>query len=88
MASSPRIQFDQETLAVLCRKHRVARLSLFGSVIRGDFGSQSDIDVVVEFLPSARVGLLELARVQLELSDMLGRDVHLSTPGSLSRYFR
>ena len=82
------ITIDQERLGDLCRRHDVARLSLFGSVMRQDFGPQSDVDVLVEFAPSAQIGLLDLARFQLELSELLARDVHVSTPGSLSRYFR
>ncbi len=82
------IEIDHRRLGELCRRHGVAKLSLFGSVVRNDFGPQSDIDVLVEFTPSAQVGLLHLARLQIELSELLGRDIQLSTPGSLSRYFR
>ncbi len=82
------IQIDFERLAELCRAHGVTRLSLFGSVVRGDFGPKSDVDVLVEFASSARVGLFDLARLQLELAELMGRDVHLATPRSLSRYFR
>lgn len=88
MAARLRIAIDQKKLGELCRKYGVARLSLFGSVVRDDFGPQSDVDVLVEFAPSTRVGLLDLARFQLELSELLGHDVHISTPRSLSRYFR
>jgi predicted nucleotidyltransferase len=82
------IAIDSSRLDRICRAHGVARLSLFGSVVRDDFGPTSDVDVLVEFLPSAQTGLLELARFQLELTELIGRDVHLTTPGSLSRYFR
>ena len=88
MGAALRITIDQDRLEQLCRRHGVARLSFFGSVVRDDFGPDSDVDVLVEFAPSARVGLMDLARIQLELSEMLDRDVQLSTPGSLSRYFR
>lgn len=44
--------------------------------------------MLVEFVPSAQIGLLDIARFQLELSELLGREVQVSTPGSLSRYFR
>ena len=84
----PAIRIDQERLAELCREYGVARLSLFGSVVRDDFGPHSDVDVLVELRPSARVGLLRLAGLQLALTGLIGRNVHLSTPGSLSRYFR
>ena len=79
---------DPESLTDLCRRYRVARLSLFGSALRDDFTEASDIDFLVEFLEGARVGLMDLAGLELELAEILGRTVHLSTPGSLSRYFR
>ncbi len=88
MAADVHIAIDFGKIAELCRSHCVAKLSLFGSVVRDDFGPQSNVDVLVEFAPSARVGLLDLARLQLELAELVGRDVHLTTPRSLSRYFR
>ena len=68
---------DPQSLERICRDHAVARLWLFGSVLRDDFRDDSDVDVLVEFLPSARVGLLALARVQRELSALFGRRVDL-----------
>ncbi len=78
----------EEALAAFCRKHRVSRLALFGSVLRDDFRPDSDVDVLVEFQPGARAGFLKLAEMELELGAMLGRKVDLRTPGELSRYFR
>jgi len=63
-------------------------MSLFGSVLREDFGPDSNLDVLVEFEPGQSVGLIRLAGMQIELSDILGRKVDLRTPGDLSRYFR
>jgi uncharacterized protein len=60
----------------------------FGSVLRSDFGPESDIDVLVEFAPGHRVGLFAMAAMGQELSEMLGRKVDLRTPLDLSRYFR
>jgi len=62
-------------------------LSLFGSVLREDFGPESDIDVLVEFEPGQVPGL-EFVRMKEELSQLLGRRVDLNTPKSLSPYFR
>lgn len=70
-----------------CRTNGIRRLALFGSVIREDFRPDSDIDVLVEFQPGIRVGLAFI-RIQDELSTVLGRNVDLHTPGSLSKYFR
>jgi len=85
---STRIALDALRLGEFCRRHRIRKLSLFGSVLRDDFGPESDIDVLVEFEPGVRVGLIGLQRVEDELSDLLGRSVDLNTPGFLSPYFR
>jgi len=83
-----RIEIDKNALAEFCRRHRIRKLAFFGSVLRDDFGPASDVDVLVEFEPGARVGLIGLARMENELSDLLGRKVDLNTPGCLSPYFR
>ena len=83
-----RIEIDREALAEFCRRRRIRKLAFFGSVLRDDFGPASDVDVLVEFEPGARVGLIGLARMENELSDLLGRKVDLNTPGCLSPYFR
>jgi len=75
-----------DQLATLCRRHHVRRLSLFGSVLRDDFGPQSDVDVLVEFEPGRTPGL-GFFRLEEELSALLGR-VDLNTRASLSRHFR
>ena len=84
----PRIDFPAGPLAELCQRHGIARLSLFGSVLRQDFGPGSDVDVLIEFLPGVRCGLLGMARIQRELAELIGRPVDLRTPADLSRYFR
>jgi predicted nucleotidyltransferase len=77
------IQINERALATICGKYRVAKLSLFGSVLRSDYDpSRSDIDVLVEFLPGARRSL------QRELAELFSREVDVTTPGSLSKYFR
>jgi predicted nucleotidyltransferase len=81
------IEIDHAQLEELCRAYRVRRLAFFGSVIRDDFGVDSDIDVLVEFLPGAKVGL-SFFSLQEELSQLLGRQVDLSTPGFLSARIR
>lgn len=82
------IQIDRERIAEFCKKHRIRKLSLFGSILRGDFRSDSDVDVLVEFEPEQEPGFLRLARMARELSDMFGRPVDLRTPEDLSRLFR
>lgn len=76
-----------DELRSFCKRHHVRRLSLFGSVLREDFTSSSDIDMLIEFEPDHTPGLAFFT-MQRELSDILGRRVDLHTPASLSRYFR
>lgn len=82
------ITIPQEEIAAFCRKHHIRKLSLFGSVLRDDFRADSDIDVLVEFESGQKISLFDLGRMQMELSDILGRFVDLKTPNWLSRYFR
>lgn len=82
------IDIPRAELAAFCRRNRIRRLSLFGSVLREDFRPDSDVDVLVEFEPDAHVGMLRLAGMEIELSEILGRKVDLNTPGFLSRYYR
>jgi predicted nucleotidyltransferase len=84
----PKIHVPREQLADFCRRHRVRRLAFFGSVLRDDFGPDSDVDVLVEFADGARIGLIALAAMEIELGTLLGRKIDLRTPGDLSRYFR
>ena len=84
----PKIDFPQEAIVEFCRRNQIRKLSLFGSSLRDDFGPDSDIDILVEFEPEAAVGYFALARMQRELTQMLGRTVDLLTPNSLSKYFR
>ncbi len=83
------IDIPKDEIAAFCLRHRIHRLALFGSVLRDDFSPDSDVDVLVEFEPDARVGLFELYDMEQELSRMMGgRTVEINTPRSLSKYFR
>lgn len=81
------IALDTPELADFCRRNHIRRLALFGSALRDDFQPDSDLDVLVEFEPGARVGLRFFA-LERELSRLFGRRVDLNTPGFLSPYFR
>jgi uncharacterized protein len=86
---TPAIHIRNEQVAEFCARHRIRRLALFGSVLRSDFRPDSDVDVLVEFEPGAAVGFFGMARLERELSALLGgRRVDLRTPEDLSRYFR
>lgn len=74
-------------IAVFCRLHHIRRLSLFGSVLRGDFRADSDVDLLVEFDPGHVPGF-GFVDLEAELSGLFGREVDLNTPNSLSPYFR
>ena len=79
----------KKSLEDFCRRHHIRKLSFFGSVLRKDFNQSSDVDVLVEFESMNTPGLIGLARIELELSEIFGgRPVDLHTPADLSRYFR
>jgi predicted nucleotidyltransferase len=84
-----RIAVDREKIADFCRRHHIRRLSFFGSVLRDDFGPESDVDVLVEFVPGKEPGLIRLAGMEFELADLLGteRQVDMRTREDLSKYF-
>lgn len=83
------IPVHKQRIAEFCRQHHIRRLSLFGSVLRAEFNAHSDVDVLVEFEPGQVPGLLGIARMERELSELFGgRKVDLRTPEDLSRYFR
>ncbi|MBN1287478.1 MAG: nucleotidyltransferase family protein [Anaerolineae bacterium] len=86
--ASKNITIPKEAIADFCRRHHIRKLALFGSVLRGDFTPESDVDVLVEFEPDAIVGLFKFIEIQDELSTLLGREVDLNTAGFLSRHFR
>jgi len=85
---SMKIPLSTDRIAEFCRRNQIRRLAFFGSVLRDDFGPLSDVDVLVEFEPGARVGLIGFARMENELSELIGRKVDLNTAGFLSPYFR
>ena len=82
------LSYDKEALARLCRRHRIRRLALFGSVLKGTDRPDSDVDFLVEFEPDTVPGLLGLAEIEAQLSGLLGRQVDLRTANELSPHFR
>lgn len=76
-------------LAQVCRRYGVRSLSLFGSAARGELRPDSDVDLLVEFKPSSRTSLFDLARMQEELSPLFGhRKVHIASPTILENPYR
>jgi predicted nucleotidyltransferase len=85
----PSLKIEPATLAQFCRTHRIGRLALFGSQLKGTARPESDIDLLVEFESNATPGLLGIAAMEMELTELLGgRKVDLRTAEDLSRYFR
>jgi len=82
------IEFPKEKIEEFCKKHYIRTLSLFGSALRDDFTSESDLDILVEFDPAHIPGLIRLAGMELELGEILGRKVDMRTAQDLSPYFR
>jgi uncharacterized protein len=90
---SPTVQLgDAEVhtsqLADLCRRYGVKELSLFGSAVRGHLGPDSDIDVLVEFYPAARIGILKFESLVVDLEALVGRRVDLVTKRGLKPWVR
>jgi predicted nucleotidyltransferase len=88
MAYSLEQKIPREQLAEFCRRNHIQRLSLFGSALRDQLHPDSDIDLLVEFEPDRTPGLFSIVRMEMELSDVLGRKVDMRTAEDLSRYFR
>ncbi|MGF1571094.1 MAG: nucleotidyltransferase family protein [Nodosilinea sp.] len=82
------IELPQAALHEFCQRHHIKKLSVFGSVLRSDFNAESDVDFLVEFDPHHIPGLIRLAGLELELSNLVHHKVDLRTPKDLSRYFR
>ncbi len=78
----------QAKLMEFCRNNHIHKMSLFGSALRDELRPDSDIDLLVEFEKAHVPGLITLAGMEIQLSEMFGRKVDLRTPGDLSRYFR
>ena len=88
MMAPIRIDVPRKKIAEFCKRNHIRRLSFFGSVLRWDFGADSDIDLLVEFDPDHIPGLIRLAGMEIELTQILGRKVDIRTAQDLSRYFR
>ena len=83
------ISIPRAKIAEFCKRYRIRKLSLFGSVLRSDFRPDSDIDVLIEFEQGHGTGFFGLAHMERELSEIFGgKKVDIRTPQELSRYFK
>src|SRR5438067_693248 len=85
MVAEPRLELPMEDLSQFCRRWKVAELGVFGSVLRDDCRTDSDVDVLVTFEPAARHGLIALAAMERELGALLGRRADLHTRHGVER---
>ena len=81
-------KMPKDKLVEFCKKNYIRKLSIFGSAISGQLGPDSDIDLLVEFEEGHTPGLFTIVRMEMELTEVLGRKVDLRTPDDLSKYFR
>jgi|SRR5688572_20444708 uncharacterized protein len=87
MIALPSLSITTEEIAAFCRRHHIRRLAVFGSVLRDDFGPESDVDVLVEFEEGHTPGLAFVSMAD-ELEGIVGRPVDLLTPQMLSRWLK
>ena len=82
-----RLPVNRDAIQQFCRRHHITEMRLFGSVLRDDFGDESDVDVLVRFAPGQSPGW-EIVDIERELSDLIGRKVDLITFGGLKPWWR
>jgi predicted nucleotidyltransferase len=82
------IKLQKDKIERFCKKHHIAYLALFGSVLTTHFTEKSDVDVLVRFEKKHIPHLFSVIAMESELSDIIGYTVDLKTPNELSRYFR
>ncbi len=83
-----RVHLDRDALAAFCRKWRIRELSLFGSALRDDFRSDSDLDFLVSFEPDMPWDLWDLVTMRDELIAITGREVDLVDKEALRNPYR
>ena len=85
---SPKLPIPEKKIRIFCRRWKVTEFALFGSILREDFRPDSDVDVLVSFVPDAHWSLWDLAEMQQELEAIFGRSVDLVENGTLRNPFR
>lgn len=88
MSYSLNEKISKDKLAEFCKRHHIKKLSVFGSAIHDQLEPDSDIDLLVEFEEGCTPGLFSIVKMEMELTQMLGRKADLRTPEDLSQYFR
>ena len=88
MGKPKSINLPLKAICAFCERHPIKHLSLFGSALRGELGPESDIDLLVEYEPDARISYFDMAQQEIDLGRMVRRNVDLRTPHELSPHFR
>ncbi|MYE27616.1 MAG: DUF86 domain-containing protein [Chloroflexi bacterium] len=88
MSETAEFRLPLEAIRAYCKQRPIKRLSLFGSALRTDFGPDSDIDMLIEYAPEAKIDAYAILRQKADLSELIGRPVDLGTPQTLSPYIR
>ena len=88
MSDYIRVDLPEEKIREYCASQPIRRLSVFGSAARNELTRDSDIDLLVEYLPDARVSYFDLGRHFVDLMQIIDRQIDLCTPQSISKYFR
>jgi uncharacterized protein len=88
VAANARIELPMRQIEEFCRKHGVEEFSLFGSVLRDDFGPDSDVDVMLKFKPGHGFTFENTPDIQDDLSAMFGRPVDVIEKGRIRNPFR
>ncbi len=83
-----KIEIEKNVLDNYCKKNGIKKISLYGSYLKNTYNKESDVDLLVEFEDDTEYGLLDVARIERELTNMIGKKVDLRTPEELSKYFR
>ena len=88
MSNNVCVDLPEERIREYCASQPIRRLSVFGSAVRNELMPESDIDFLVEYMADARISYFDMGRHATDLIEIVGRQVDLCTPNSISRYFR
>jgi hypothetical protein len=87
-AISPKVEVSQDAIASFCERWKITEFALFGSILRNDFRPDSDVDVLVSFLPDAKWSLWDIIAMKEELETLFGREVDFVQKEGLRNPFR
>ena len=79
------INIPEEKLKEICRDYSIKELSMFGSVLRSDFNSESDVDLLIEFEPDMRISLFDIVELKKEFENLFGREVDIVSKNAIKR---